>query len=100
MTDEEEFAARSQLKWTRESNAWILLHRRRRMGRVVADKDHQGMWRSVKVDGILSDMANLSWSKDAVLLKPRGRSPTSVQTPPQNPSKTGGLFSQNRRPYI
>jgi hypothetical protein len=25
MTDEEEFAARSQLKWTREGDAWILL---------------------------------------------------------------------------
>ena len=35
MTDEEEFAARSQLKWTREGDAWILLYRRRRMGRVV-----------------------------------------------------------------
>ena len=67
MTDEEEFAARSQLKWTRDGDAWILLYRRRRMGRVVPDKDHPGMWRSVKVDGILSDMANLSWSKDAVL---------------------------------
>jgi hypothetical protein len=42
MTDEEEFAARSQLKWQRDSDAWILLHRRRRMGRVVPDKDHQG----------------------------------------------------------
>ena len=29
MTDEEEFAARSQLKWTREGDAWILLYRRR-----------------------------------------------------------------------
>ena len=48
MTDKEEFAARSQLKWTREGDAWILLYRRRRMGRVVPDKDHQGMWRSVK----------------------------------------------------
>ena len=28
MTDEEEFSARSQLKWTREGNAWILLYRR------------------------------------------------------------------------
>ena len=63
MTDEEEFAARSQLKWTREGDAWILLYRRRRMGRVVPDKDHQGMWRSVKSSG-LSDMANLCWSKD------------------------------------
>ena len=46
---------------------WILLYRRRRMGRVVPDKDHPGMWRSVKVDGILSDTANLCWSKDNVM---------------------------------
>jgi hypothetical protein len=46
MTDEEEFSARSQLKWTREGDAWILLYRRRRMGRVVPDKNHPGMWRS------------------------------------------------------
>jgi hypothetical protein len=39
----------------------------RRMGRVVPDKDHSGMWRSVKVDGILSDTANLCWSKDNVM---------------------------------
>ena len=67
MTDEEEFAARSQLKWAREGDAWILLYRRRRMGRVIPDKDHSGMWRSVKVDGILSDTANLCWSKDNVM---------------------------------
>jgi hypothetical protein len=30
MTDEEEFSARSQLKWTREGDAWILLYRRAR----------------------------------------------------------------------
>jgi hypothetical protein len=39
MTDEVEFSARSQLKWTREGDVWILLYRRRRMGRVVPDKD-------------------------------------------------------------
>ena len=44
MTNQEEFAARSQLKRTREGDAWILLYRRRRMGRVVPDKDHAGMW--------------------------------------------------------
>jgi hypothetical protein len=27
---------------------------------VVPDKNHPGMWRSVKVDGILSNTANLS----------------------------------------
>jgi hypothetical protein len=52
MTDEEEFSARSQLKWTREGDAWLLLYRRRRMGCVVPDKDHPCMRRSVKVDGI------------------------------------------------
>jgi hypothetical protein len=31
------------------------------MGCVVPDKDHSGMWRSVKVDGILSDTAKLCW---------------------------------------
>ena len=66
MTNEDEFSARSQLKWTREGNAWILLYRRRRMGRVVPDKDHQAMWRSVKSSG-LSNTANLSWSKDNVM---------------------------------
>ena len=40
MTDEEEFAARYQLKWAWECDVWILLYRRRRMGRVVPDKDH------------------------------------------------------------
>ena len=30
MIDEEEFAARSQLKWTRAGDAWILLSRRPR----------------------------------------------------------------------
>jgi hypothetical protein len=68
MTDEEEFAARLQLKWQRDGDAWILLYRRRRMGRVAPDKDHRGMWRSVKSSG-LSDMANLSWAKDAVMIR-------------------------------
>ena len=37
------------------------------MGRVVPDKDWPKMYQSVKADGRLSDMANLSWAKDAVL---------------------------------
>ena len=36
-------------------------------GPVVPDKDHSGMWRSVKVDGILSEAANLCWSKNNVI---------------------------------
>ena len=45
MTDEEEFAARSQLKWQRDGDVWILLYRRKRMRRLVPGKDHPGMWR-------------------------------------------------------
>ena len=50
-----------------KGDAWILLYRRRRMGRVIPDKERPGMWRSVKVDGNLSDTANLCWSKDNVM---------------------------------
>jgi hypothetical protein len=35
MTDEQEYAARSQLRWRRDGDAWVLLRGRRRMGRVV-----------------------------------------------------------------
>jgi hypothetical protein len=38
------------------------------MGRVVPDKDHRGMWRSVKSSG-LKDMANLPSSKDNVMVQ-------------------------------
>jgi hypothetical protein len=68
MTPEEEFAARSLLKWQRvNALEWVLLYRRRRIGRVISDKEWPGMWRSIMPDGTLSDTANLSWSKDAVL---------------------------------
>ena len=40
MTDDEEFAARSRLKWQRDGDVWILLYRRKRKGRVVPDTDH------------------------------------------------------------
>ena len=68
MTDEEEFEARSLLKWQRvNALEWVLLYRRKKMGRVISDQDYPGMYRSILPDGSLSDMANLSWSKDAVL---------------------------------
>ncbi len=98
MTDEEEFTARSQLKWTREGDAWILLYRQRRMGRVVPDKDHQGMWRSVKVDGILSDMANLSWSKDAVLAQAAREVAYERANTPSKPQQNRGSFQPKSSP--
>ena len=44
MTDQDEFAARSQLKRTREGNAWILLYRRRRMDNVMAQAIREVAW--------------------------------------------------------
>lgn len=64
---EERRRARKALAWQRDGDDWILLAGRRRLGRVVPDPKYPGMWRSVKSDGQLSDLANLSWAKNAVL---------------------------------
>jgi hypothetical protein len=98
MIGEQEFAARSQLKWTPAGDAWILLYRRRRMGRVVPDKDHPGMWRSVKIDGILSDVANLSWSKDAVLAQAAREVAYESANTPSKPQQNRGYFRPKSSP--
>ena len=98
MTDEGEFAARSQLKWTREGDAWILLYRRRRMGRVVPDRDQPSMWRSVKVDGILSNTANLSWSKDNVMAQAIREVAWNAANAPQKCPVKGGSREQKSPP--
>ena len=67
LIDQLEYAIRSQLKWKRDGADWVLYRRGRRIGRVVPDANYPGMYRSVKSGGRLSDMANLSWSKDAVM---------------------------------
>ena len=56
------------LAWRRDGADWVLLtNKRRRMGRALPDDHHRGMYRSVLSRGRLSDIANLSWAKDAVL---------------------------------
>jgi hypothetical protein len=57
----------TNLTWKRDGTDWILLVGRRKFGRVIPDSKYPGMYRSVMPDGSLSDMANLSWSKNAVL---------------------------------
>lgn len=57
----------AQLYWTRDGDDWVLKLGRRKMGRVFRDKQYPSMWRSCRADGRLSDMANLSWAKNAVL---------------------------------
>ena len=45
MTDEEEFEARSLLKWQRvNALEWVLLYRRKKMGRVISDEDCPEMY--------------------------------------------------------
>ena len=58
----------SGLQWKRDGADWVLFCNRRRMSRVVPDSKYPGMWRSVKSNRQLSDMANLSWAKNAVLV--------------------------------
>src|SRR5262249_9787457 len=55
------------LTWHRDRAAWLLLAGRRRFGRVVPDGKWPNMWRSV-LSGGHSDMANLAWAKNAVLV--------------------------------
>jgi hypothetical protein len=58
----------TSLTWRRDGTDWILLAGRRRFGRVVPDSKYPGMWRSTLSGGRLSDMANLAWAKNAVLM--------------------------------
>jgi hypothetical protein len=67
VTPEEEYAIAANLAWRRDGADWVLFYKRRRMGRVVPDGKYPGMFRSTKSGGRLSDMANLTWSKGAVL---------------------------------
>ena len=46
---------RSQLKWQRDGDEWLLLYRRRRMGRVVPDRANPRIYRSLK-SGDFSDI--------------------------------------------
>lgn len=54
--------------WRRDSDGWLLLNGRPRFGRVVPNPNHRGMWRSLKSHGQVSESANLSWAKNAVLV--------------------------------
>jgi hypothetical protein len=95
MTPEEEFAIGSQLKWTRDGNDYVLLRGRRRTGRVTPDQQYPGMWRSPKSGGRVSDMANLSWAKDAVMAEAT-RGMAASKQPDKAPLKTQQNMGVNR----
>jgi hypothetical protein len=56
-----------QLTWRRHKTGWGLFVGRRRFGDVVPDSKYPSMWRSLKSNGRMSDIANLSWAKNSVL---------------------------------
>lgn len=83
-------------KWQRDGENWILVLRRRRFGRVVPDQKYPGMWRPLRLDGQLGDMANLSWAKNSVLvaaereLEWEGRQRSAID--PSKCSEKSGVF--------
>jgi hypothetical protein len=87
------------LTWKRNGADWVLHRKRRRMGRVVPDSKNPGMYRIALSGGRLSDMANLSWAKNAVLeaaireLEYEARDPTPGRAidPPKCPENRGSL---------
>jgi hypothetical protein len=93
----------SALAWRRDGDGWLLLAARRKFGRVVPDAEHPGMWRSIKSCGQLSDMSNLSWAKNALLIaaerelefEDRARRATDNSKRPEN----GGIFRPRSRPF-
>ena len=87
----------TDLQWRRVAFEWHLYLGRRRVGRVIPDAVHKGMWRSVMPDDSLSDMANLSWAKSAVLASERGTSTTKRATAARLLRKTRQFFSRFAR---
>jgi hypothetical protein len=93
----------TQLRWKRNGTDWLLYLGRRRLGRVVPDAKWTGMYRSVLSGGRLSDMANLSWSKNAVLdaavreLEFEARHKPA--TDPQKSQEKGGVL-RHTAPYM
>jgi hypothetical protein len=85
---------RPGLTWRRDGADWVLLSGRRRFGRVVPDTAYPQMWRSALSGGRLSDMANLSWAKNAVLVAAEREfewEAGSATAPPNCPEKRGVL---------
>ena len=63
MTPEEEFAARSQLKWRRDGDEWVYPP----PNATSSPRSRQPGYVSFPEIWGFSDISNLSWAKDAVL---------------------------------
>jgi hypothetical protein len=67
MDEIDEPALVRNLVWRKAEPGWRLYAKGRRFGDVVPDTKYPGMWRVKLSGGRLSDMANLSWARNAVL---------------------------------
>ena len=85
-----EYAIRSQLKWKRDGTDWVLWYGRHRVGHVVPDAKHPGMFRWATSSGRLSDMANISWSS-----MPRWAQPSETRN-----GRPGPFKSSNPKPVL
>ena len=81
------------LKWQLDGGNLLLLCNRRRVGRVVPDSRYPKMYRSVRADGRLSDMANLSRAKDAALGAAIRDLAWDTANSPRKAQQIGGVFS-------
>jgi hypothetical protein len=54
------------LIWRKHGVGYRLWYGKRRMGEIVPDTKYPGMWRSLMSGGHLSDMANITWAREAV----------------------------------
>ena len=97
MTDNEEFAGGSQLKWQRDGNAWILLY-------AVSVWAEWDLTKMIQACGARSNP--LVVATVPTCLGPRtsfwhrGELAYEAAIPPRNPNKTGGVANRNRHPFV
>ena len=60
-----ELPAVQALTWRRSPTGWRLYSGKRCFGEVIQDSTYPDMWR-IPLAGSISDMANLSWARNAV----------------------------------
>jgi hypothetical protein len=94
-----ETALAQSLTWKPVGNGWQLFAGKRRFGRVIPDEKYPGMWRTPLAGGRLSDMANLSWARNAVMEAAIREIAFEEMRQGNTPSKSqqiGGGFGGNR----
>jgi hypothetical protein len=83
------------LAWRKIGKSWQLFAGKRRFGKVIPDRKHPGMWRAPLSGGRLSDMANLSWARNAVMeaaIREIEWEARQAAITPSNSQQIGGVF--------